>query len=42
MGDEVKGMEQDWTMKGLECPVEKFILQAEGISEESGGQSHPP
>lgn len=42
MGDEVEGMEQDQMLKGLQCPVEKFILQAEGTSEESGEQSHTP
>lgn len=42
MGDEVEGMERDWMLKGLQCPVEKLIVQAEEISEESGEQSHPP
>ena len=41
MGDEVEGMEQGWMLKGLEWLVEEFILQVEGISEESGKQSHP-
>ena len=42
MGDEVEGMERDRMLKGLQCPVEKLIVKAEEISEESGEQSHPP
>lgn len=41
MGDEAEGMEQGWMLKGLEWLVKAFILQVEGISEESGKQSHP-
>lgn len=42
MGDEVEGMEQDRMLKGLQCLMEKLIVQAEEVSEESGEQSHPP
>lgn len=41
VGDEVEGMEQGWMLKGPEWLVKEFILQVEGISEESGKQSHP-